>query len=143
MYPAPSVSLSVRNKKFSYFPSLLFSDFLHQVSLQKVQKSDEVGFLRKKCFGPKLGKKGPKWAQNGVFGNFLNFASLEIAYFVYSSSFQQCLATSATKLAEKKCFGPKLGPFRPKIGISAIRNRLFCISKFISIVFSYQCNKIV
>jgi hypothetical protein len=72
--------------------------------------------LRKKCFGPKLGKKGSKRGQNGVFGDFLNFASLEIAYFAYSSSFQQCLATSATKLAEKKCFGPKLGPFRPKLG---------------------------
>ena len=30
----PSVRLSVSNKKFSYFPPLDFSDFLHEVSLQ-------------------------------------------------------------------------------------------------------------
>ena len=29
-----SVRLSVRNAKFSYFPPLVFSDFLHQVSLK-------------------------------------------------------------------------------------------------------------
>ena len=47
------------------------------------------------------------------FGDFLKFASLEIAYFAYSSSFQYCLATSATKLPEKNVLvqnWARLGP---------------------------------
>ena len=39
-----SVSQSVSQTRFSYFPSLDFSDFLHQVSLHYINKSDEARF---------------------------------------------------------------------------------------------------
>ena len=69
---SPSVCLSVRpSQKFSYFPSLVFLAFLHEVRGNGVEKSDGARFSKKKCWGPNLGKKGPKWAKNEVFGLFL------------------------------------------------------------------------
>ena len=54
----PSVCLS---QKFSYFPPLVFSDFLQQVSLFQVQKSDGAEFLPSYfiifCFQTKEKKK--------------------------------------------------------------------------------------
>ena len=63
---------SVRpGQKFSYFLSLVFLAFLHEVRGNGVEKSDEARFSKKECWGPNLGKKGSKWAKNEVFGLFL------------------------------------------------------------------------
>ena len=59
------------SQKLSHFPSLVFLAFLHEVRGNGVEKSDGARFLKKKCLGPNLGKKGPKWAKNEVFGLFL------------------------------------------------------------------------
>ena len=54
-----SVSLSVR-QKFSYFPPSVFSDFLQQVSLFQMYKSDEARFLKKKCVSKLFSILSPK-----------------------------------------------------------------------------------
>ena len=64
MNPAPSVSQSVslsvrpsvRDKKFSYFPSLLFSETLHDLDHYKCRKVTKPVFPGKlNLFGPALG----------------------------------------------------------------------------------------
>ena len=71
-----SLALSVSLwQKFSYFPPLDFSDFLHQVSLLETILSDKARFSKKKIPGPKLGKMGPKWPKFWVFRHFLDFES--------------------------------------------------------------------
>ena len=52
---------------------------MHEVRVHGVEKSDEARFSKKKCWGPDLGKKGPKWAKNEVFCLFLDKKSLEFA----------------------------------------------------------------
>ena len=89
-YVISSVRLSVcpsvcQWQKFSYFLSLVFLDFLHQVSLLWMEKSDEARFSKKKCGGPNLGKKGPKWAKNEVFCLSLDKKSLEFASIAYGN----------------------------------------------------------
>ena len=41
-----------------------------------MKKTDGAGFFRKKSIWPFLGKKGPKRAQNEVFGIFMKIESL-------------------------------------------------------------------
>ena len=55
---------------------------------------------------------GPKWPKSGVFGHFLEFESLVFSDFAYYDRQQWYLAANVGCSAEKKCFGPKLGPFR-------------------------------
>ena len=44
-------------------------------------KPNGAGFFRKKSIWPFLGKKGPKRAQNEVFGNFMKIESLVFSDF--------------------------------------------------------------
>ena len=39
--------------------------------------------FRKKNFGPRLGKMGPNLPKFGVFGHFIEFASLDFSNFAY------------------------------------------------------------
>ena len=60
-------------QKFSYFPSLVFSVFLQQVSLFQMLKSDEARFLKKKSGFPEILENRSK---NLLFQIFLKILSL-------------------------------------------------------------------
>ena len=68
---------------------------------RKVTKPD---FRKKKCWGPNLGKKGPKWAKNEVFCLFLDKKSLEFASIAYGNRERWYLAGGSGQSAEKKCW---------------------------------------
>ena len=63
--------------------------------------------------GQKLGQTGPKWAQNEVFGHFLNKKSLDFADFAYYDRQAWYLATDSGQCAEKKYLGLNLGHLGP------------------------------
>ena len=69
-----------------------------------MEKSDEARFSKKKCWGPNLGKKGPKWAKNEVFCLFLDKKSLEFASIAYGNRERWYLAGGSGQSAEKKCW---------------------------------------
>ena len=50
----------------SYFPSLVFLAFLHEVKVYGVKKVTTPGSRKEKGGDPNLGKKGQKWALNGI-----------------------------------------------------------------------------
>ena len=101
---------------FLNFASLEIADFAYSSSFQYCLATSATKLVEKDFWPLNLGQKGPKSAQREVFGDLLNFASIEIAYFAYSSSFQYCLAISATKLAEKDFWPLNLGKKGPKRG---------------------------
>ena len=53
-------------------------------------------------WGPNLGKKGPKWAQNEVFCIFLDRKSCDFASIVYGKRERSYLAGGSGQIAEKK-----------------------------------------
>ena len=61
-----SAGQSVRHKS-SHTSRQVFLAFLHEVEWRKVTRPD----FQEKMLGPKLGKKGPKWAKNEVFCHFI------------------------------------------------------------------------
>ena len=59
---------------------------------------------KKKIGGLNLGSSGLHWAQNEVFGNFLDCGLLVFLESAYNDSLQQCLTSSRGK-THKKVFG--------------------------------------
>ena len=74
---------------------------LGSMEWRKVTKPD---FQKKKCWGPYLGKKGPKWAKNEVFCLFLDKKSLEFASIAYGNRERWYLAGGSGQSAVKKLF---------------------------------------
>ena len=71
---------------------------MHEVGVHGVGKSDEARFSKKKCWGPNLGKKGPKWAKNEFFCLFLDKKSLEFASIAYGNRERWYLAGGSARL---------------------------------------------
>ena len=109
-----SVSPSVR-QKFSYFPSLVFSDFLRQVSLFQMQKSDEARFSKKKCVSKLFSFLSPKQGFLADFGPFLANASLVLADISYFNRFEHSLHILLRQHARKKIRSPTFRSFRLQI----------------------------
>ena len=82
-------------------------------------KSD---FWKKKCPGPKSGQTCPNRAQNGVFVQFLEFASLGFAHFPYLDRLDQYLQLLYWHHGRKKMSRAFRGHFRSKI---RARDRFF------------------
>ena len=98
--------------------------------------------------GPKGGKMGPKWG----FRRFSQLCTIRNRWFCIFKFISIVLSYCCNKIGWKKFWALKFWAFRPKLGpkwgfrqfsqLCFIRNRWFCIFKFISIVLSYCCNKI-
>ena len=97
-------------QKFSYFPSLVFSGFLQQVSLFQMQKSDEARFLKKNLVFPKFWKIGQKI-------NLFRFISKSCHQFSSVNGIQ--LEGKSGLILPKTAYSAKIrfrsyGPKRPK-----------------------------
>ena len=60
-----------RSYEMSYFPSIVFSDFLHGVGQSKMIKNSEARFSKKDLVFPKFWKKCQKMVKIEFFPNFL------------------------------------------------------------------------
>ena len=101
-HSCPSVYQSVHHLILN---QLIFSDIVHDDSWPWYLVKDGTRLLKKKKIGGlNLGSSGLHWAQNEVFGNFLDCGSLVFLESAYNDSLQQCLTSSRGK-THKKVFG--------------------------------------
>ena len=124
-YP-PSVSQSSDKSPHTSHHHYFFLIFCIRLAFSKSRKVTNSDFRRKKCPGPKSGQTGPNRAQNEVFVQFLEFASLDFAHFPYIDRLDQYLQLLYWHHGRKKMSRAFRGHFRSKI---RARDRFFFLPK--------------
>ena len=90
-----------RNQVFCHFLKfslLVFLEITYSDTLQQCLTSSRSKIHKKKFWGPNLGQRGQKWAQNqGFFCHFLKFGSLVFLEIAHKDSLQQRITSSRGK----------------------------------------------
>ena len=115
-YKISSVCLSIRPSvtKVLILPAIGFLSFFAWSWGPWSGEKWRSPIFEKKCWGPNLGKKGPKWAKNEVFCLFPDIKSLEFASIAYGNRERWYLAGGSGQSADQKCGSPNLGKKGPK-----------------------------
>ena len=101
--------------QMSYFPSIVFSDFLHGVGQSKMIKNSEARFSKKDLVFPKFWKKCQKVVKIEVFSIFLKNGSNDFPDFLCDDRSNPFLPSNQNRMSRKNLVLEIIGP-KPRAG---------------------------